>query len=72
MCIQIGLAYCPILAPIYIELSGKIEFTCKLFDIVFVKVTLASIILPQFLITVVNYFIYDLKDESYFFSIPMM
>ena len=54
------------------ELNEKIERISKLIHFILVKLTLAGVELPAFFITLINYFIYDLKDDSYYFSFPIM
>ena len=70
--VQIGSKICATSTSIYIELNEKIEFICKLLHVVSVHLTVNGVMVPQLLITVINYFIYDLKDESYFLSFPVM
>lgn len=48
----------------YDELNAKIERLCKWLYIALVRVALAGTMLPPLLITLVNYYIYDLGDES--------
>lgn len=67
-----GLKKCSTSTSVYIELNEKIEYTCKLVHFVIVKLTFIGIMLPQVLITTINYFLYDLKDQSYFLSVPVM
>lgn len=56
----------------FLETSEKIEQTSKLLDFALVKLTSAGAVLPTQVIVAVNYFIYDLGDESYYLSFPMM
>lgn len=69
---QIGLKYSPTSSAIYISLNEKIKYTCELLHFVMVKSAYIGIILPQLFITAMNYIIYDLKDESYYLTYPMM
>lgn len=54
----------------YNEVIEKIERISKLFYLIFVKFTLAAVVMPAVVITLINYFIYDLKGDSYYVSIP--
>lgn len=56
----------------YMELTEKIERMSKLVYTIFVEASLAGLITPPMLITLVNYFIYDLNDESYHLPTPVM
>lgn len=62
---NLGSIHRPSKLSIYIELDDNIDFTCKLLHLFAVKFTYFGVILPQSFITAVNYFIYDLKDDSY-------
>lgn len=44
----------------------------RFFHLILTKLTVAAVVAPDVLITLGNYFIYDLGDESYFLSAPMM
>lgn len=50
----------------YIELNEKIEQMSRLLYVVTVKLTIPGSILPAVFITAINYFLYDLGDESFF------
>lgn len=67
-----GLDHYPNSTAVYIKLNGNIEWTCQLLEITIVKLTSAGVLIPPLLITAVNYFIYDLKDESYYLVCPVM
>lgn len=56
----------------YNELNGKIERICRLIYITTAQCSTPGIIAPSFLITAVNYFVYDLSDESFYISCQMM
>lgn len=56
----------------YIELNEKIERMSKIVHFFIVKVVYVQSFLPPILITMINYFIYDLKDDSFYMVIPMM
>lgn len=50
----------------------NIEKLSKLFHIVFVELSLIGFVACSLAITAVNYFIYDLKDESYYLPSKVM
>lgn len=50
----------------YIELNAKIERISRIIDFLMMKLMFPAFIVPAVIITLVNYFIYDLKGESYF------
>lgn len=52
-------------------LNVKIERISKLIYFLVVKLTLLGVLLPALFITLINYFIYDLKDESYYLTFPI-
>lgn len=56
----------------YNELNEKIERISQLIYTLFVKITPAGIVLPGLFITLTNYFVYDLKEDSYYFTFPIM
>lgn len=56
----------PISKAIYNKMDAKIHRLVKLFYTVYVKLTLLLILIPPVLVTVVNYYIYDLGDESFY------
>lgn len=51
---------------IYYEMSDRIEAVSDIVYFVLVKMTMPGVVLPSYLITIFNYFILDLKDESFF------
>lgn len=55
----------------YDELNGKIEQLSNLIHVVLMEFILPATVVPALLLTIVNFFIYDLKDESYFMPIPI-
>lgn len=67
-----GLEQNPISWMKYVELKKDIDLTCKLLDMTIVKLTFIVVLVPPLLISAVNYFIYDLEDESYFLICPIM
>lgn len=50
---------------IFTNLNGKIEKSSKLIFL-FVKVSTVLMMIPAAAVTIVNYFVFDLKEESYF------
>lgn len=56
----------------YNEINEKIERTSKLVYTIFVEASIVGLIVPPIIITLVNYFIYDLKEQSYFLPTPVM
>lgn len=54
------------------ELNDKIEWISRWIYFLQVKVTIAAFVLPAVLITLINYFVLDKKDRSYFLPIPIM
>lgn len=56
----------------YVELNEKIERMSKHVYSIFVEASLVGLVMPPLLITLVNYFIYDLSEESYFLPTPVM
>lgn len=57
---------------IYDELNVKIEKMCNLTYIVFVYGSLLGFLLPALFATLVNYFVFDLKKDSYILPVPAM
>lgn len=55
----------------YNEMSEKIEKVSEILYFVLVKMTVPGVLLPSCLITIYNYFILDLKDESFFLPFPI-
>lgn len=56
----------------YIELNAKIEQMCEKIYFFMVKVPRTGMVLFPLLTTITNYFILDLKDESYILPTPLM
>lgn len=54
----------------YNELNEKIERICRLIYITLTECTIPGLMVPCFLITAVNYFVYDLGDESFYVPCP--
>lgn len=56
----------------YIELIEKIERLTQLIYIGVVKLTIPGIIIPALSLTLINLFVYDLGDDSFFLPFPVM
>ena len=56
----------------YDELSEKIEQISKLVDLIILKLTFLGTILSAVLLTIINYFVYNLGDESFILPILAM
>lgn len=57
----------------YNEVNVNIERWTKIIFLLLTKVSLAGcIIVPPLLITTINYCNYDLREESYFLSFPVV
>lgn len=53
-------------------LNEQIEWISKLVYFVQVKLTVGAVVFPAMLITLVNYFVFNKNDQSYFLPIPIM
>lgn len=56
----------------YAKLNEKIEFTSKLIHLLFTRIAVTIVQLPVLIITLFNYYINDLKEDSYLLAFPMM
>lgn len=56
----------------YLEINEKIEQKSNLIQFVLTKLSLFGLLLPSLLTTVINYFVRDLDEETYYWSSPMM
>lgn len=56
----------------YAELNAKIERVSKFLYILLIRITPAGIMFPNLLITIGNYFILNLGDESYYLDWPLL
>lgn len=56
----------------YSKMNEKIEMVSQILHFAFVKVTLPGLMVPFFVISAVNYLMYDLKDESFQLPYPVM
>lgn len=54
------------------ELNEKVELMSIVIHFLQLKLSLPSFILPAVGITLLNYFAFNLEDESYFLPIPIM
>lgn len=59
-------------ATLYTQTNQDIEKVCEIIYLIMTKLSVAGTILPPLLLTAVNYFVYDLHDESYFLPFPVM
>lgn len=57
---------------VYNELTAKIERMFRVLDIYLVKMSLFGVTVPPLLNSAANYYVYDLKDESFLMPRPMM
>lgn len=60
----------PIAKDKYCKLIEKIEWMSEFFYFVSVKLSVLSLVAPSLLKTFINYFIYNLNDESYILPVP--
>lgn len=56
----------------YIELNDKIERIFKLLHFLFVEMSIIGVVLPAAVITIINFYVYNLGDESFFLPCPAM
>lgn len=64
--------YKPASIAIYTELIQKIEFTSKWCYLILADAGTAGSVLPLLLLTIVNYFIFELGDDSFMLPWPML
>lgn len=57
---------------IFADLNEKIEKNSKILHFIFVELTTIGIEVPALLVTLNNFFILNLNDESYYLSFPVM
>lgn len=60
------------LTTMYTQLNHNIERGSEIFHFICARITLACDVLPHLLLTIGNYFVYDLGDESYVLPFPLM
>lgn len=68
----LGIQNDPPLRTTFDELNKKIEYTSELIHFALLKFTIAGIEMPTLLVTIINYFVYDLKDDSYLLPFAIM
>lgn len=56
----------------YNELNEKIEQACHLIHLALVWVSTSGVVVPPLIVTVVNYAVYGLEDESFYLPFPVM
>lgn len=56
----------------YIKVNEKIELWNKIIYCMLPEISFVGVVSPPMLITFVNYFFYDLKEDSYFLPFPVM
>lgn len=64
-------AYNLISRDIYDKAIERIELIYRLIDVIVVKMSYVGVMIPPLINTAVNYFVYDLKDESFLMPRPM-
>lgn len=60
------------LRAIYVDLNARIERMSEIIRCLLVTITLIGVVLPPPIITGINYFIYDMGDESYFLTLRLL
>lgn len=56
----------------YMTVNGKIEKMCKTLELVFVKISVAIPFIPTIMMSTVNYYVFDLGNESFFLPCPIL
>lgn len=56
----------------YQHINDKIELLSEIYYFIVVKLTMPGIILPAFLLTIINYCIYGLGSKSYVLPLPIV
>lgn len=69
---SIGIAYEPTSTVIYEEFNANIERASKIFHFILTRLVPMGTILPLSLLSMVNYFIFDLADESFVLPFPLL
>lgn len=62
----------PALKATITKVNESIEYMSKLLHFAILKVTIAGVEIPALLATIINYFVYDLEDDSYLLPFPIM
>lgn len=65
-------AYNPDSRSMYHSLTEKIERVFRFMDIFIVKICFVGVVAPPLIRTSVNYFVYDMRDESFYMPLPTM
>lgn len=55
-----------------LELHVKIERSTKIIYFAFMNITYPGVLIPALSLTIVNYFVLDLGDESYYLASPIL
>lgn len=56
----------------YIELNDRIERMSKSMQLIMVKFTCAGFVIPNLMTGLINYYVFDLGEESFANDAPMM
>lgn len=56
----------------YIALNERIEQFSQLFYTGSIKLTIPGLMVPAIFITLINFFVYDFGDDSFFLPFPVM
>lgn len=56
----------------YIKINLKIEHISKVLNFLLIKLTTAGVIMPNIIITIVSYFLFDLGEDSFYSAAPTM
>lgn len=56
----------------YVEMDEKIELTSKLVHFAMAEFSAACVALPLLLLSYVNYFVFNLGEESFILPFPML
>lgn len=62
----------PILKTNYQKLNEIIELVSEIYYFLLLKISIPGVILPPLFVTIVNYYVYDLGNESYFLPFPFL
>lgn len=67
-----GMKTCPAAISIYVALNQQMEFIFEILYFLCVNLTANGVTLLQISITIINYFAFDLKEQSYYLNFPVM
>lgn len=56
----------------YAKLIKIIEYSCELFFLALMKISISTIMGCALVVTLVNYFVFDLGDDAYYLPFPTM